>query len=243
MIHTFSTFLEAKSAGILYHFTSLFNLSQIAESNTLRTIRTIEGLDHIKALDKYRKTGNTYYFSFTRNKLLNRSSTDLDHPITCRITVDGTKLSQKFKIEPINYFDAGNKHINSYYDTVEEIDDEIKLSHTRYTSKDESEEAIISTNDELKNFSEYILTIKLPTLVEFETELKHYAYGDPNAYFMDVVVNALDGILTSEEDDDGYEINELEQVCVMCRDETFTDEHIKAIYNYLVDKVKMYYKC
>ena len=242
MIHSFAAFNEAKNVGVLYHFTSLFHLSQIATSDCLRSSRETEDLEHVKGVPQ---GNNHYYFSFTRNKLLNRSAgADLDHPLTCRITVDGNTLSNKHKLISVNYFSGGSKHVMPYYDTVRTTDGMSKLTHTKYHSKDESEEALILNNDTLPNFSRFLLAIVVPTLEEFEAEFIHYAYNTHSGeqeQFMYMLVEVLKGTLdefdTDDDDDSNYK-DDGEKVEMMCEEESFSGEQIEMVYTCLLQQVK-----
>lgn len=77
--------LERKQVGTLYHFTKFENLLGIIDSNGLLN-------------------GEHNYISFTRNyDLVNLSRYFEGHSV--RLTFDGDKLSDKFKVEP--YLDKG----------------------------------------------------------------------------------------------------------------------------------------
>jgi len=81
---------ERKQVGKLYHFTNPFNLNHIINDGYLDT-----------------QSGRGYnYISFTRNKDFNKSSAWWEQ--TVRFTLDGDKLSDKYKIEP--YHDPDLAH-------------------------------------------------------------------------------------------------------------------------------------
>jgi hypothetical protein len=142
MIINFKLF-EGKQVGILYHCTNLISLYYILKDNTLTTHRDVESLENL--MKTYNLENKRYwnYISFTRNKRFHITSKDnLDHPISCRLTIDGDKLSNKYKIYPINFFDFPNE---------------------------EDEECIV-VKYELNNIKNYILKIEIPTLKDFKNE-------------------------------------------------------------------------
>jgi hypothetical protein len=139
---------ESKQVGTLYHFTNLISLYSILTSNSLETYRTVDDNDNLK--NSYNLKGYLYYVSFTRNKNFYKiPQLNMDHPISCRLTIDGDKLSHKYKIYPIDFF-------NDY-------DDE-------YNTEDE--ECIVTPSTEgLDNIKNYILKIEIPKLEKFRLEI------------------------------------------------------------------------
>lgn len=73
---------EAKSVGILYHYTSIKALEQILNTNTIRSTSR-----HYKSI------------SFTRNKFFHRDP-GFDVPCDARLILDGDKISERYKIQP-----------------------------------------------------------------------------------------------------------------------------------------------
>ena len=117
MIKTFNEFLnEAKQVGILYHFTNIENLLGILKSNK------IIGSSGEREI----------YISFTRNKNFNLSGHYGITGTSVRISINGDKLSNNYKIKPYFY-----KEFN----------------------RDEMEERVITTS--IKNISNYIIEIML----------------------------------------------------------------------------------
>jgi hypothetical protein len=104
---------EAKQVGILYHFTSYSGLLKIAQDGMKLKDFVAANIDKVKLGDYNQDT----YVSFTRNRDLTSDTIYRQ----CRITVDGTKLSNQYKITP-------------YADT--------KAGYSR-TTQDESEERIL----------------------------------------------------------------------------------------------------
>lgn len=94
---------EGKQVGTLYHFTSYKNMISIIRDNFIL------------------KGSNIKYVSFTRNKSM-RSDTISQN---VRITVDGNKLSDKYKIEP--YADYKSGYGRNLWDESEE-----RISTERY---------------------------------------------------------------------------------------------------------------
>ena len=70
---------EAKQAGIMYHYTKYDNLLSILKDDMIMK-------------------GEHNYISFTRNKRNIKSG------LACQIVLDGDKLSNRYKIEPFDYF-------------------------------------------------------------------------------------------------------------------------------------------
>jgi hypothetical protein len=89
-------FNEAKNVGFIYHFTTLDNAIKIL-SGTKTSDAVIPALTFI--------SGNKTV-SCTRNACLsvdyeNSPDVRVDHGYVVRFTIDGTKLSNKYKIKPI----------------------------------------------------------------------------------------------------------------------------------------------
>lgn len=84
--------LEAKQVGKLYHFTSIKNLKRIKECDCLIGRRYGINADR-----------GSYFISTTRDKNLHKSF-PVGVAVEVRITLDGDKLSDKYKIFPFNFF-------------------------------------------------------------------------------------------------------------------------------------------
>ena len=111
MIRLIDLLREAKQVGTIYHYTRLGALQSILETNKLISQRN--------------------YISFTRNKNLYPWNTSV------KLSFDGDKLSNKYKIQPFS-----------------DIDNIIKGS-------DEYEERVML--HEINNLSKYILVIEINT--------------------------------------------------------------------------------
>jgi len=102
MITNFQLF-EGKQVGIIYHFTSIYNLYKILSERepSIRPIRT--------------------YISCTRNFNMKSEELKLEKQC-CRIALDGNKISQKYKITP--YLDNGweneSRNQGTYFEEREE---------------------------------------------------------------------------------------------------------------------------
>jgi hypothetical protein len=121
---------EGKQVGNLYHFTDIFNLIKILETNTL------------KSSNKW-KPEDKPFVSFTRNK----DAWGLVAQVgkTVRITIDGDKLSNNYKISPFNIQ---------------------KTKRWDNTPLDEMEERVFG---DIKNIKNYItdITIQIVDLKEY----------------------------------------------------------------------------
>ena len=91
--------IERKQVGTLYHFTYLNNLVEILKSNELRS----------GSAEPF-KGKHTNYISFTRSR---NFENEVDFGSECKIVIDGDKLSDKYHIEPFNYY-SGRQNFGSY---------------------------------------------------------------------------------------------------------------------------------
>ena len=82
---------EAKQVGNLYHYTSAEGLKGILTSNSLN------------ASEENYLGNELYYVSFTRNKNFHNKGQNFNVKTDYRITLDGDKLSSKYKIKPFAY--------------------------------------------------------------------------------------------------------------------------------------------
>jgi len=104
---------EAKQVGIIYHFTSMDNFPSIFESNKLMSSGKLERNPRNNQKD-------VISISFTRNKDFWKGFTQLIFPPDVRIVIDGDKLSNKYRIEPFNYFNQKTKNKEHSTDEREE---------------------------------------------------------------------------------------------------------------------------
>lgn len=103
MIKLIDLLNEGKQVGSLYHFTSLSGGEDIIKSNTLKPI-------------------NYDSISLTRDKNLYKISDYIEGGLV-RLTLDGDKLSNNFKIKP---YDEDQRKIYGNFESEERIDKPIK---------------------------------------------------------------------------------------------------------------------
>ncbi len=103
MIKLIDLLNEGKQVGILYHFTSLSGGESIIKSNTLKPI-------------------NYDFISLTRDKNLYKTSDHIEGGLV-RLTLDGDKLSDNFKIKP---YDEDQRKIHGSFESEERINKPIK---------------------------------------------------------------------------------------------------------------------
>lgn len=152
--------IEAKQAGILYHYTLLDYLASIIDDNALKALGT---------------TTFGPIISFTRDKNFHKVKRDI-MGTECRIVIDGDKLSNNYKITPIAEKDFKrntnnteseeritfvsrndeiknlNKYVISYDIFLDKIlDDEDAISMLLYLRKDFAKKGIINVNYYMNN--------------------------------------------------------------------------------------------
>jgi len=120
---------ENKQIGIIYHFTSIHSAINIIKSNKL-------------VPSVFEKT-----LSFTRNSNFNKYTREGIDIIEVKFTIDGNKLSNKYKIKPFNFF-------SDAYNLAPEFDED-------------EERALIK---EITNFRSYIKNV----IVINKNEIKKY---------------------------------------------------------------------
>jgi len=142
--------LERRNTGIIYHFTSLINTYHIIKDDKMVSYRQDDNINVTFPKSKV----PIYLFSFTRDKNLSKRIEDgqIDTILTTRLDIDGTKLSDKYKIRPYDYW--GGSSVN-------------KISS-------ESEEVLLKNDSYLKNINGYILDITFPTYGTFRDEFEFY---------------------------------------------------------------------
>lgn len=122
---------ESKQVGIIYHFTLLENLFSILDKNAIfGSSGEFGGL----------------YISCTRNNKLNHKTLYGITGTGVRITLDGNKLSEKYKIEPYKY---GKENV-----------------------EDESEERIFT--NKITNIIKYIKEIDIFYDIAWYDEIRHW---------------------------------------------------------------------
>jgi len=114
----FRDFLEGKQVGDLYHFTTLKSLNLLIDKNTLSSY----------GLDMFEFFSHNDRFSCTRDSCLAQNIMSKDINIKrgyrIRIDLDGSFISDNFKIQPINGFngtDSNGIRIGKKYQEREEV--------------------------------------------------------------------------------------------------------------------------
>jgi hypothetical protein len=130
----------------VYHFTTLENFIKIMNTNTFRFSDLLYDLNDIinnTPLKKYK-----YYMSLSRTGSIKTGygnyQSDNSNFIV-RLKIDGKKLSQTYKGQPINYHNYGRKQKSS------------KKTNFRF----EYEDRILSNKPTIENFSNYVLSVDI----------------------------------------------------------------------------------
>jgi hypothetical protein len=141
---------ESKQVGLLYHYTSKTGLENILKTNKLNTS------------EEFYRGHQLNYISFTRNKNFHKRNTTWQVKTDYRITLDGDKLSNKYKIKPFAYMPGWNYENSWEYDWLEnEPENVVRDFLIKLADYDEQEERIYFKNidDGIDNISKYIISI------------------------------------------------------------------------------------
>ena len=141
---------EAKQVGILYHYTSEDGLKNILESNQL------------KSSEEYYMGNELYFISFTRNKNFHKKGMKWQVKTDYRITLDGDKLSNRYKIKPFAYIPGWNYENSWEYDWLEDEPENVVRDFFNQTGDyDEQEERIWfkQSGQSITNIKDYILAV------------------------------------------------------------------------------------
>jgi hypothetical protein len=141
---------EAKQVGNLYHYTSAEGLKSILTSNSLKTSQE-------NYLGK-----ELQFVSFTRNKNFHNKGQNFNVKTDYRITLDGDKLSSKYKIKPFAYIPGWDYTDNWEYDWLEDEPESVRRDFFNATGEyDEQEERISfkGSNGSIPNIKDYILKV------------------------------------------------------------------------------------
>lgn len=204
--------LERKNYGTLYHFTSLTSLYMIIQSDRIETDKPLEDLyqDNIDSESRIKNLEEKYplYISTTRNKLLYKKDHGILNFLSSKIELDADKLTDNFKVFPVNWF--------SYYDRSKHVDDE-------------NEEAILLRKGTHHiNLRKYVKSITLPTYELFLKEI--YSYEEDYRYMIDMFTEE---VLADLE----IEINVSIEDIIREQKEGGTKE-LQLIYDTIVKKIK-----
>ena len=149
---------EGKQVGTLYHYTSADGLKGILQSNSIR------------ASKEYYLGNDIYFVSFTRNKNFHKKGSAFDVKMDYRITLDGDKLSNKYKIKPFAYIPGWNYKDNWEYEWLDDEPESVVRDFLQGTGDyDEQEERISfkKPGGSITNIKDYILKVdKISELTE-----------------------------------------------------------------------------
>lgn len=147
--------LEGKNVGTLYHFTYISNLLLILQSDRLESM--------------WSPDTKNFSVSFTRNKNFKRSNYVVKVPLECCLVLDGDKLSNNYKIYPIEYY---------YTQRGVGIHPEAKESEERIS---------FNTKKDIKNIKKYILSVVL-----YQNEYKKTKFYKKYKWSFDELVNEIE---------------------------------------------------
>ena len=145
-----TTLNEGKQVGTLYHYTSAAGLKSILQSN------------RINASEESYNYEDQYFVSFTRNKNFHKRGMMSGVKTEYRITLDGNKLSNKYKIQPFAYEPGHNYEESWQYDWLKDEPESVRRDFFNATGDyDEQEERIFFKNENggIDNIKNYILAV------------------------------------------------------------------------------------
>ena len=177
MIFNYEKFLESKSYGTLYHFTSSLYIIDILKSNKLISSKEIVDLymdaDNEESVKRFQKLEKKYPFfiSTTRDQNFYKKDKSILTFLNTRVHLDKNKISANYKVIPVNWYNS-SEYLN--------------LKHL----KNESEEAILLKYGEKDiNLSTYSIKIDIPSLELFKEEIKYYT--EEEFYNLDELIKKL----------------------------------------------------
>lgn len=141
---------EAKQVGLLYHYTSKSGLESILD------------IDELYASSERYLGHELHFISFTRNKNFHKKGANFNVKIDYRITIDGDKLSNKYKIQPFTYQPGWDYEDNWEFDWLEDASESDRRDFFNATGKyDEQEERINfgNRNSSIEDIKKYILAV------------------------------------------------------------------------------------
>ena len=150
MIRLIDLLKEAKQVGLLYHYTSEKGLKSILKSNKLN------------ASTELYQGHELYFVSFTRNKNFHKKGSNFNVKTDYRITIDGDKLSNKYKIQPFAYMPGWDYTDNWEYDWLEDESEADRRHFFDATGQyDEQEERVNfqNANSGIDDIKKYILAV------------------------------------------------------------------------------------
>ena len=150
MIKLLDILNEAKQVGLLYHYTSVDGLKNILQSNQL------------KSSEENYMGNDLNFISFTRNKNFDKKGQKFNVKTDYRITLDGDKLSNRYKIKPFAYIPGWSYKDNWEYDWLEDEPESIVRDFFNATGDyDEQEERIWfkQPGQYINDIKKYILAV------------------------------------------------------------------------------------
>lgn len=195
--------LNESLTDVVYHFTSLLSCYKIVSSNTI-LLQSSFANDS----DNF-NTKQLYYLSTTREKNSNFGYSQRFSKSGARITLNGRKLSQRYKAKPIDYWGASmgkQKYYKGNYSFKE------KQQH----SNGESEDRIFSYENSIRNAFDYIERIDILINAQNENHLflvykillsgfgdKIFVYNNPDD-FNKQSTNTINNEINSNKDNYKY---------------------------------------
>lgn len=145
-------FKESKQVGIIYHFTTLHGLKLLSDKNRMaqfgcEIFTFVSENDHLSTTRGYFLTDTPKPFSTINSK---------SHPI--RIAFDGDRISEKFKVRPINGREDSNSDIFG-----------VDKNYLRVPHKSEQEEVICPDKTKMFKMKDFILEIQIKNFDHQET--------------------------------------------------------------------------
>src|SRR6266403_2193853 len=121
---------ENFNSNIVYHFTEMINLYYILEENKLKAYRYFYN-DFPNLYKKEHISKRMKFISLTRNKFLNTPNNIKnmgleDQELLLRMDLDLNKISQKYKVISVDYFDDIDFYKKLYINIIENINALIK---------------------------------------------------------------------------------------------------------------------
>jgi hypothetical protein len=150
MIKLIDILNEAKQVGLLYHYTSVDGLKNILQSNQL------------KSSEENYMGNDLNFISFTRNKNFDKKGQKFNVKTDYRITLDGDKLSNRYKIKPFAYIPGWSYKDNWEYDWLEDEPESVVRDFFNATGDyDEQEERIWfkQPGQYINDIKKYILAV------------------------------------------------------------------------------------
>jgi hypothetical protein len=152
---TFNEFINESVSDICYHITNTENTLKILKQNIFKTTPKFTHRADVNSSNR------SYYFSTTRSKDINSGYALAkfdEQGYIVRLTLDGTKLNQRFKSKSVDYWNEKSKH---------------KITRSKGVSY-EAEDRIITNSNHIKDALKYIKKIEFI----LSNALYHYLGSD-----------------------------------------------------------------